>query len=113
MRKFPTHVSHHECEVAELRADRELALEYLKVAVEALGQPGQLAGGLLGVAIVAEAYCDLAVLATEAGVSDDPLYGVIPPSGVPSFDSASEYERWFHQQMEGAHGPPLVSEKLA
>jgi DNA-binding phage protein len=32
-------VSHHEREVAELREDRELAVEYLKAAMESLDDP--------------------------------------------------------------------------
>lgn len=32
-------ISHHEREIAELRADRELAVEYLRAAMESLDQP--------------------------------------------------------------------------
>jgi len=32
-------ISHHEREIAELRADRDLASEYLKAAIEALDHP--------------------------------------------------------------------------
>ena len=32
-------VAHHEVELAELRADRELAIEYLKAAMESLDNP--------------------------------------------------------------------------
>ncbi|MGO8954600.1 MAG: hypothetical protein ACLPWS_02970 [Rhodomicrobium sp.] len=49
-------VSHHEKEVAELRADRELAVEYLKAAMEALEDPDARDVGLLALRTVAEAY---------------------------------------------------------
>jgi hypothetical protein len=39
MSKLTGVVSHHEAEVAELRADRELAVEYLKAAMESLDNP--------------------------------------------------------------------------
>ena len=32
-------VSHHDREVAELRADRELAIEYLKAAMQSIDDP--------------------------------------------------------------------------
>ena len=38
-RKMAAAVSHHDREVAELRADRELAVEYLKAAMESLDDP--------------------------------------------------------------------------
>ncbi len=37
--------SHHEREVEELRADRELAVEYLKAAMESLDNPDDRAAG--------------------------------------------------------------------
>lgn len=39
--------SHHEAEVVELRANRELAVEYLKVAIESLSDPNDRAAVLL------------------------------------------------------------------
>ena len=35
-KKLKAAVSHHDLEVAELRADRELAVEFLKAAMESL-----------------------------------------------------------------------------
>jgi hypothetical protein len=49
-------VSHHDWEVAELRADRALAVEYLRAAVSALDDPDDRGGGLLALRTVAEAY---------------------------------------------------------
>ena len=55
-------VSHHAAEVAELRADRELAVAYLKAAVESLDDPDDRASGLTALGAVAEAYGGLAVV---------------------------------------------------
>ncbi|WP_296806102.1 hypothetical protein [Thiocapsa sp.] len=49
-------VSHHEREIAELRADRELAVAYLKAAMESLDDPDERAAGLLALRTVAEAH---------------------------------------------------------
>ena len=47
MSKMKGAVSHDEAEISELRADRQLAVAYLKAAMEALDNPDELAGGLL------------------------------------------------------------------
>lgn len=54
-KKLKAAVSHHEREVEELRADRELAVEYLKAAMESLDNPDDRAAGLLALRTVAEA----------------------------------------------------------
>ena len=59
-RKIDAALSHHEREVAELRADRELAVEYLKAAMAALDDPNDRAAGLLALRAVTEAYGGLA-----------------------------------------------------
>lgn len=59
-------VSHHESEVAELAADRELAVEYVKVAMEALESAEDRAGGLIALRCIAEAYGDVAVIDPDA-----------------------------------------------
>lgn len=56
MRKLKGAVSHHEREVAELREDRGLAIEYLQAAMESLDDPNDRAAGLLALRTVAEAY---------------------------------------------------------
>ena len=58
-------VSHHEREIAELRADRDLAVEYLKAAMESLDNPDDRAAGLLALRTVAEAYGGLGAVAAE------------------------------------------------
>ena len=85
MRKKPTAaVSHHVREVAELRADRELAVEYLKAAMESLDDPENRAAGLLALRTVAEAYGGLGVVAAEAGISRESLYRTLSPRGNPT-----------------------------
>ncbi len=77
-------VSHHEAELAELRADRELAVEYLKAAMESLDNPDDRAAGLLALRTVAEAYGGLGAVATEAGISRESLYRALSPKGNPT-----------------------------
>lgn len=76
--------SHHNAEIAELRADRELAVQYLKVAMEALDDPNDRAGGLLALRTVAEAYGGLGAVAAEAGISRESLYRALSPKGNPT-----------------------------
>ncbi len=76
-------VSHHASEVEELRADKELAVEYLKAAMESLDDPDDRAGGLIALRTVAEAYGGLAAVAREAGISRESLYRSLSPSGNP------------------------------
>ena len=84
MRKLKSVVSHQEREVAELSADRELAVEYLKAAMESLDNPDDRAAGLLALRTVAEAYGGLAVVAAEAGISRESLYRALSPKGNPT-----------------------------
>src|SRR5688572_7605247 len=83
-RKKVAAVSHHAVEIEELRADRELAVEYLKAAMESLDDPDDRAAGLLALRTVAEAYGGLAAVAREAGVSRESLYRSLSPSGNPT-----------------------------
>lgn len=77
-------VSHHEREIAELRADRELAVEYLKAAMESLDRPENRAGGLLALRTVAEAYGGLSAVAAEAGMTRESLSRALSPNGNPT-----------------------------
>ena len=77
-------VSHHEREIAELRADRELAVEYLKVAMASLDDPDDRAAGLLALRTVAQAYGGLGAVAAEAGISREALYRALSPKGNPT-----------------------------
>ena len=84
MRKTKASVSHNEREVAELAADRELAVEYLKAAMESLDNPDDRAAGLLALRAVAEAYGGLGNVAQKAGISRESLYRALSPSGNPT-----------------------------
>ena len=76
--------SHHEAEIEELAADRELAAEYLKAALESLADPKDRAAGLLALRRVAEAYGGLGAVAAEAGISRESLYRALSPKGNPT-----------------------------
>jgi probable addiction module antidote protein len=77
-------ISHHEAELKELRADPELAAEYLKEAMYSLEDPEDRAAGLLALRTVAEAYGGLAAVAAEAGISRESLYRALSPKGNPT-----------------------------
>lgn len=84
MRKLNGTASHHEAEVAELRAARELAAAYLKAAMESLDNPDDRAAGLLALRTVAEAYGGLGAVAAEASISREALYRALSPKGNPT-----------------------------
>lgn len=83
-KKLMAAVSHHEREVSELRADRELAIEYLKAAMESIDDPDDRAAGLLALRTVAEAYGGLAHVAAQAGISRESLYRALSAKGNPT-----------------------------
>jgi probable addiction module antidote protein len=83
-KKYAADVSHHECEVKELRADRALAVEYLKLAMASLDDPDDRAAGLLALRSIAEAHGGLAAIAAEAGISREALYRSLSPAGNPT-----------------------------
>ena len=75
---------HHAREVEELRADHELAVEYLKAAMESLDDPDARAAGLLALRTVAEAYGGLGAVAADAGISREALYRALSAKGNPT-----------------------------
>lgn len=77
-------VSHHEREVAELRADRDLAVEYLRMAMASLDSAEDRSAALLALRAIAEAHGGLATIAAEAGISREALYRALSPSGNPT-----------------------------
>lgn len=83
-RKYPASVSNTEATIAELRADREFAVGYLKAALEELDDPNHRAAGLLALRDVAEAYGGVALVAQEAGITREALYRALSPSGNPT-----------------------------
>lgn len=84
MSKNQRAVSHHEREVQELREDHELAVAYLREALQALDDPAERAGGLLALRTVADAYGGLGHVASEAGISRESLYRALSPNGNPT-----------------------------
>lgn len=82
--KVTAAVSHHDREVAELRADRELAVEYLKTAMQSLDVLDTRASGLLALRTVAEAYGGLGAVTAEAGISRESLYRTLSAKGNPT-----------------------------
>jgi probable addiction module antidote protein len=84
MKKLIAGVSHHEREIEELRDDREFAVAYLQVAMEALDNPDERGGGLLALRAVAEAYGGLGAVAAQAGISRESLYRSLSPKGNPT-----------------------------
>ena len=83
-KKLKAAVSHRSREVDELRADRELAVEYLKAAMQSLDNPDDRAAGLLVLRTVAEAYGGLGAVAAEAGISRESLYRTLSAKGNPT-----------------------------
>ncbi|MBB5200375.1 hypothetical protein HNR39_002210 [Glaciimonas immobilis] len=65
MTKLKGVISHHEREIPELSADRELTVEYLKAAMASLDNPDDRAAGLLALRTVAEAYGGLALVSQK------------------------------------------------
>ena len=84
MSKLTGVISHHDREVAELRADRGLAVEYLKAAMASLDDPEDRGSCLLALRTVAEAYGGLGLVAGEAGISRESLYRALSPKGNPT-----------------------------
>lgn len=84
MTTYKAGTSHHDLEVEELRADREQAIAYLKVAMESLDDPEDRAAGLLALRAIAEAYGGLGKIAQEAGISRESLYRALSPTGNPT-----------------------------
>lgn len=83
-KKVVAATSHHAREVEELRGDRDLAVEYLKAAMESLDDPNDRAAGLLALRTVAEAYGGLGAVAVEAGISREALYRALSAKGNPT-----------------------------
>ena len=84
MSKLVGAVSHHEREIEELRDDRGLAVECLRMALESLDVPDERGGSLLMLRALAEAYGGLAKVAAEAGISRESLYRSLSPKGNPT-----------------------------
>lgn len=84
MQKSRAGVPFGEWKLEKLRSDRELAIEYLKTAMESLDNPEERAARLLALRSVAEAYGGLGSVAAQAGISRESLYRALSPKGNPT-----------------------------
>jgi len=84
MRNSKAGNSFHAWEIEQLKADRELTVEFLIAAMESLDNPEERAGGLLALRDVAEAYGGLGLVAAQAGISRESLYRALSPKGNPT-----------------------------
>lgn len=87
-------------EIQRLRKDHTLAIASLKAAIESLDDVSVRVGALLTFSRVAEAYDDLAALAIEAEVIEEPHYLMLAGRPIPSFRKRAEYLAWFDRQLE-------------
>ena len=108
-RKHAASVSHHEATIAELRADRDFALEYLKSALEEVDSPEHRAVGLLALRDIAEAYGGLAAVAQEAGISREALYRALSPTGNPTLKTLLAVLHAVGMRLSVAPAGPIAS----
>ena len=108
-RKHAASVSHGEATIAELRADRGFAVEYLKSALEELDNPEHRAVGLLALRDVAEAYGGLATVAQEAGITREALYRALSPTGNPTLKTLLAVLHAVGMRLSVAPAEPAVS----
>ena len=101
-------VSQHERELAELRADRELAVEYLRAALQSLDNPQDRAAGLQALRAVAEAHGGLATVAAKADISRESLYRALSPKGNPTLKTLAAVLKTLDLRLsvEPAHQEP-------
>jgi len=87
MTSYKAAVSHDECEIDELKADREYAVFYLKEAMASLGNPQERGAALLAIRSIAQAYGGLRKIADDAGISRESLYRALSPKGNPTLNT--------------------------
>lgn len=83
MKRKPS-ISHDEAMIRSLRDDPELAVEYLKAAMEATDDPQIL---LIALRRIAEARGGLAQVAKKAGIERESLYRALSPRGNPRWST--------------------------
>lgn len=103
MKKSRISASHHDLEVEELRTDRELAVEYLKAAMESLDDPDDRAAGLLALRAIAEAYGGIGAVAAEAGISREALYRTLSSDGNPTLKTLIAVLKTLGMRLSVAH----------
>ncbi len=103
---------YHEWEVELLRSDRELAIEYLNIALESLDSPEERAGSLLMLRALAEAYGGLAKVAAEAGISRESLYRSLSPKGNPTFKTLTAIVNVMGLRLSVVEKSPLRKKRV-
>jgi probable addiction module antidote protein len=84
MKTYKAGIPYHEWEVEKLRKDPELAVEYMKLALESLVDPEDRGVSLIMLRALAEAYGGLGAVAAKAGISRESLYRSLSPKGNPT-----------------------------
>jgi probable addiction module antidote protein len=84
MKTYKAGIPYHEWEVEKLRKDPELAVEYMKLALESLDDPEDRGVSLIMLRALAEAYGGLGAVAAKAGISRESLYRSLSPKGNPT-----------------------------
>ncbi|CAG2142384.1 addiction module antidote protein [Cupriavidus plantarum] len=82
--RYAASVPLSEATIEALGQDRELAVEFLRAAMEELDDPENRAVGLLALRDIAEAYGGMTAVAQEAGITREALYRALSPSGNPT-----------------------------
>lgn len=108
-KKISAAVPHHEREMEELRADHELAVEYLKVAMASLDDPHDRPAGLLALRTVAEAYGGLGAVAAEAGISREALYRTLSAKGNPTLKTILAVLKAVGMRLSVEQGEPATA----
>lgn len=80
-------VSHDEWIIAELRADPEFAVEYLRQAMEGMNDPKGRGAALLALRQIAESRGGVAKVAEATGVQRESLYRARSPKGNPTLNT--------------------------
>jgi putative addiction module killer protein/probable addiction module antidote protein len=107
MNKLKNVVSHREREIAELRADHALAVEYLRAAMESLDDPADRGAGLAALRVVAEAYGGLGLVASQAGISRESLYRALSPKGNPTLKTLIAILQTVGMRLSVEAAPPI------
>lgn len=68
----------------QLKSDREMAVELLRLSLESLDNPEERAGAMLAIRSLVIAYGGMATVAQEAGISRMALYRSLSPKGNPT-----------------------------
>jgi probable addiction module antidote protein len=83
-------ISHDEALIAELRREPELAVEYLKAALDEQQEPAVL---LLALRHLAEARGGMQAVARKAGITRESLYRALSPRGNPRLSTLTAVAR--------------------